>query len=227
MSLNINTLENLNIKRVLERGSGKEIYRDESAILVLDEVSKAFMIACDDADFGMNVLEKNAAKDISLLFTSNKELGAQVFEKYGFTGNMECFQMAYLKTEIPVSNESLSFREATLEDFPFISAGYDLISDEELKEVISRRGIVVGQTDEGNVGFIGEHLEGSIGLLYVLPQHRRKGYAAELEKEMIRRHLSKGFIPFGQVEKTNEASMCLQESIGMTKSDNTVFWMWK
>ena len=74
MSININTLENLNIKRILERGSGKEIYRDESAILVLDEVSKAFMIACDDADFGMNVLEKNISTVVEYVLENQKKL---------------------------------------------------------------------------------------------------------------------------------------------------------
>ncbi|MBQ7147293.1 MAG: GNAT family N-acetyltransferase [Pseudobutyrivibrio sp.] len=64
-------------------------------------------------------------------------------------------------------------------------------------------------------------------LLYILPKFRRRGYVSELEKEMSRRTLAKGYIPFGQVEVDNEASIKLQESMGHTKSENTVMWMWK
>lgn len=225
--LKINSLENLNIKRVLERGTGKIIYQDDKSIFILDEVSKAYMLACDDTTDGMNILEKYGTIDITLFFTSNKELGNKGFVKYGFDEKIECYQMADLKQEVPEHSGDLAFREATMDDYPFISAEYDRLSEEELKEVISRHNIILGYTDEGIVGFIGEHLEGSIGLLYILPKFRRRGYASELEKEMSRRTLAKGFIPFGQVEVDNEASIKLQESMGLTKSENTVMWMWK
>ena len=74
---------------------------------------------------------------------------------------------------------------------------------------------------------IGEHLEGSMGLLYVFPEFRRKGYAVALEKSMIVKTLSEGYIPFGQVEKNNRASVLLQKKIGMTISDRLICWMWK
>ncbi|MBE5905217.1 MAG: hypothetical protein E7277_00285 [Lachnospiraceae bacterium] len=47
-------------------------------------------------------------------------------------------------------------------------------------------------------GFVGEHLEGSIGLLHVMPKFRRKGYA-----------------------------MALQKKLGLTQSENTIIWMWR
>ncbi len=223
----LNSIKNLNIKRVLDRGTGKIIYQDDKSILVLDEISKAYMLACDDTNDGMNILEKYESTDITLFFTSNKELGNKVFAKYEFDKKIECYQMADLKQEVPEHSGNLAFREATMDDYQFISAEYDRLSEEELKEVISRHNIILGYTDEGIVGFIGEHLEGSIGLLYILPKFRRRGYASELEKEMSRRTLAKGYIPFGQVEVDNEASIKLQESMGLTKSENAFLWMWK
>ena len=104
---------------------------------------------------------------------------------------------------------------------------YDLVSPEELRRIVKRRKLLLGH-DRGNpVGFIGEHLEGSMGLLYVFPESRRHGYAVALEKAMIARTLKEGFIPFGQVEKGNHASLALQKKIGMTVSDNLICWMWK
>ena len=66
-----------------------------------------------------------------------------------------------------------------------------------------------------------------MGLLYVFPKFRRKGYAVALEKSMIVKTLSEGYIPFGQVEKNNHASVLLQEKIGMTISNRLICWMWK
>ena len=66
-----------------------------------------------------------------------------------------------------------------------------------------------------------------MGLLYVFPEYSGHGYAVSLEKAMIVRTLKEGFIPFGQVEKRNHASLALQKKIGMTISDNLICWMWK
>lgn len=225
--MNIDSLENLNIKRVLERGTGKALVQNERCILVKDEVSGALMLASEDNDEAIKALETNDVVNTQLLVVTNPNLGDLIYEKYGFAGKLECFSMAYLKDEKPIDSGNLSFREATMDDFPFISSEYDLITEDELKEVIEYKNIVLGYTDEGIVGFIGEHLEGSIGLLYILPEYRRRGYASELEKEMFRRTREKGYIPFGQVVTTNDASIKLQESMGLTKSEGTVLWMWR
>ena len=75
------------------------------------------------------------------------------------------------------------------------------------------------------VGFIGQHLEGSMGLLEVLPQYRKNGYGMELEQTMINYMLEKGLIPFCQVEVTNEKSLRLQKKLGLTISREQVYWL--
>ena len=113
-----------------------------------------------------------------------------------------------------------------MENYPLISREYGLVSEDELKELIERGNIIMGYENGEAVGFIGEHMEGSIGLLQVLQEHRRKGYGLALEIEMIRRTLEKGYIPFGQVVVDNTASLELQKKLGLTKSEGTIFWMW-
>ena len=44
---------------------------------------------------------------------------------------------------------------------------------------------------------------------------------------MIARTLAEGFVPFGQAEKDNRASLALQEKLGMTVSEHLICWMWK
>ena len=75
------------------------------------------------------------------------------------------------------------------------------------------------------VGFVGEHDEGSIGMLEVLPAHRRRGYAQALESFMINRHLAQGHTPYCQVEMANAASHALQAKLGFTRLPGVQCWI--
>ena len=66
------------------------------------------------------------------------------------------------------------------------------------------------------VGFIGLHLEGSIGLLYILEEYKGNGYGTELEMFLVNHLLFKNKIPFGQVETENNHSIFLQKKLGFT-----------
>lgn len=238
--MDLNAIENLNIDRVIKRGTAQIIEKTDDAILLKDTKSKALMLACDDVSKGMEILKQNiddTKRNIGdtkqnngetkpLIMISNAELGRRVADKFGYENIMECYQMAFLSKEPPKADDVLEYKTATMEDFPLISREYGLVSKEELKELIERGNIVMGYENSSPVGFIGEHMEGSVGLLQVLQEHRRKGYGTALEIEMIRRTLEKGYIPFGQVVVGNTASHELQKKLGLTKSEGTIFWMW-
>lgn len=238
--MDLNAIENLNIDRVIKRGTAQIIEKTDDAILLKDTRSKALMLACDDVSKGMEILKQNiddTKRNIGdtkqnngetkpLIMISNAELGRRVADKFGYENIMECYQMAFLSKEPPKADDVLEYKTATMEDFPLISREYGLVSKEELKELIERGNIVMGYENSSLVGFIGEHMEGSVGLLQVLQEHRRKGYGTALEIEMIRRTLEKGDIPFGQVVVGNTASLELQKKLGLTKSEGTIFWMW-
>ena len=87
--------------------------------------------------------------------------------------------------------------------------------------------MLLGYDGERLIGFMGEHLEGSMGLLYVFPEYRHKGFGAALQRHLMARTMEEGFVPFGQVEKDNLASLRLQEKLGMTQSERLIVWMWK
>ena len=224
--MDLTTIENLNIDRVIKRGTAQIIERVDDAILLKDTKSKALMLACDEVEKGIEILERNNGEAKPLIMISNAELGRKVAERFGYEGVMECYQMAYLAKEPPAADDVLEYRTATMENYPLISREYGLVSEDELKELIERGNIIMGYENGEAVGFIGEHMEGSIGLLQVLQEHRRKGYGLALEIEMIRRTLEKGYIPFGQVVVDNTASLELQKKLGLTKSEGTIFWMW-
>lgn len=238
--MDLSTIENLNIDCVIKRGTAQIIEKTDDAILLKDTRSKALMLACDDVSKGMEILKQNIddtkrnngdtkqnnGETKPLIMISNAELGRRVADKFGYENIMECYQMAFLSKEPPKADDVLEYKTAIMEDFPLISREYGLVSKEELKELIERGNIVMGYENSSPVGFIGEHMEGSVGLLLVLQEHRRKGYGTALEIEMIRRTLEKGYIPFGQVVVGNTASLELQKKLGLTKSEGTIFWMW-
>lgn len=111
------------------------------------------------------------------------------------------------------------------------------ISEEEKQEnldYLSRRiavkemyGAFIRSKDgaEELAGFIGKHSEGSIGMLTVFPQYRRQKIALALETYMINRDIEQGFTPYGQVREDNEASISVQQKMGLCFSKTPIFWM--
>lgn len=224
--IDISEIDYLGLDRVMKRGSGKIIAQTEKALLIKDTVSEAYLLACEEMETAMALLDCYLKEDCRLFMASNYEIGKAVFEKYGFLEKLECYQVAYYG-EKPVIGDELSFRIAGETDLGILIENYDLISKEELEKAVERKSIVLGYHKVNLIGFMGEHLEGSMGMLYIFPQYRRKGFGMSLQKYFIRKTMEEGYIPFGQVEKDNEKSLNLQKKIGMTKSDRQIMWMWK
>ena len=78
-------------------------------------------------------------------------------------------------------------------------------------------------------GIIGiDYEEGSIGMLEgKAPVQASKSSATALETYAFNRALENGWIPYGQIIVGNEASMKLQESMGLHFSKSSVYWMTK
>ena len=224
--MNIDGIDYLGLDRVLKRGSGEIIADREDALLVRDRVSGAYLLACGDTEAGLQLLDRCAGPDLNLLMVSDYALGPKAFERYGFSEKLECYQVAYYG-EKPRADAGLSVRTAEEQDLPVLIRNYRMISPEELEKVVRRKSILLGYHQGQLVGFIGEHLEGSMGILYVFPKFRHRGFGSALQTHFIARTMDEGYIPFGQVAKDNHASLCLQKKLGMTQSENLIVWMWK
>ena len=224
--LRISGIDYLGLDRVLKRGSGDIIIEQTDAILIRDRISEAYMLACEDTAIGLSLLDRYIGQDCNLLMVSDYSLGKTAFKRYGFSDKLECFQVAYFG-EKPSCSTGLSIRIADEHDLAMLTRNYQLISPKELEKVVRRKNLLLGYDQDRLIGFIGEHLEGGMGILYVFPEYRRQGFGTALQTHLITRTMERGFIPFGQVEKRNQASLDLQKKIGMTQSDNLIVWMWK
>ena len=224
--MDISGIDYLGLARVLERGTGEILAETDCLMLVRDSVSGAYLLACEDMEAGLSLLDRFAGRDCKLLMVSNETLGKAAFERYGFSEKLECYQVAYYG-EKPKPDARLTVRTAEESDLQLLAKHYQMISEEELAAVVRRRSILMGYEQGRLVGFVGEHLEGSMGLLHVFPAFRRRGFGAALQTHLIARTMEKGFIPFGQVEPDNLSSLRLQAKLGMTLSESLTVWMWR
>ena len=224
--MNLDGIDYLGIDRVLKRWTGEIIAETDHALLVRDTVSEALMLACENAAAGLPLLDRRIGGDCGLLMVSDDALGLTAFERYGFSEKLECYQVAYYGKK-PPADSRLSVRTADGNDLPMLTETYHLISPEEMEKVVRRGSVLLGYDGDRLVGFIGEHLEGSMGLLYIFPEYRRRGFGTALQAHYMVKTMENGYVPFGQVEKSNLNSLKLQRKIGMTQSDNLIVWMWR
>ena len=225
-TMDLTKIDYLGLDRVLRRGSGEILAQEDDALLIRDRISGAYMLACEDAAAGLLLLDQFVGPDCRLLMVSDAALGRLAFARYDFSEKLECYQVAYYG-EKPACEDGLRVRAAEARDLPMLLEHYSLISPGELEQLVERKSILLGYAGDRLVGFVGEHLEGSMGLLYVFPAYRRRGFGAALQRRMIAKTMEEGFIPFGQVEKENLASFSLQKKLGMTRSDKLIVWMWR
>ena len=110
---------------------------------------------------------------------------------------------------------------------PAITDLYPYLDEDGVLEIIRDGRLFAGYCKGEWIGFIGEHPEGSIGILEILPAHRRRGFGYDMENFMIARVYNRGQVPFVQVKVDNEVSISLQRKLGMTLADKSCFWLSK
>ena len=62
-------------------------------------------------------------------------------------------------------------------------------------------------------------------ILEVFPEYRRQKVGKALETYLINQILEAAQIPYGQIKEGNEASMELQEDLGLCFAKTKVYWM--
>lgn len=225
MYLDSNYIEYAGMIQVIRRGTAEILEENEQGIFLRDTVSKAFMLATDCPVTGIEWLKKYEHLKYSLMTLFHKDVTDFARERYGFTNSLECYQAVYMHTEPLCISKKLQIRVASEDEFQAVFDQYRLLSETELREIIRRGELFIGYYNDKMVGFIGQHLEGSMGLLKVFPEYRQNGFGKELEETMINHVLKKGLIPFSQVEVTNENSLKLQKKLGLTISGERLYWL--
>lgn len=205
--LHIDMLEPLRLKEA------ELIRAGEDGVLIHHQVANAYM---------MSAASKEAAKElagaipaVSMLVLHQSFLWEELMRRFGLTRQMFCHQAAWLSALPVPESPGADIRPLTLLDLPAVLRHYTNIPDERyIRERIETG--MLGIYENGELaGFIGIHEEGSIGMLEILPDHRRRGLAFKLEMAMMRKQQSLGRVPYAQIKAGNEASLRLHQKLGM------------
>ena len=225
MNLETNPVLYAGLIQIRKRGTAEILEETENGIFLLDTVSNGVMLVVENVETGKEWLRKHSDLHYTLLSVFDRELVDFIRAEYGLTEVLDCYQAVYPLKTPPACGKKLQIRCAAQQDLPIIMTHYDKLSEAELQQVIARGNLFLAFHNGDAVGFVGEHLEGSMGLLEVFPDCRRQGYGAELESFMISRMLERGLLPYCQVEVDNEKSLALQRKLGMTVSREKVYWV--
>ncbi len=205
----------------------KVIYSEEDGVMLRVNGNGPYAISTKSSEAMTKMAKLIAEERYSAIVRPFKFL-PELFSVKGNSEIMPCYQIAYHSNE-PVAEETINgfeIKPLTKENLEFVCENYD--DDKGYIESRIERGMLGAFDEKGKCGgFIGFHEEGSIGLLKVLSEYRRKGIGIALEKKMINRCISEGKIPFGHVVVGNEKSMCLQRKLDMEISENIVTWVFK
>lgn len=216
-------LSNAGLLQVLRRGTGELLRAEPAGVLLRDTVSGIYLLGGIHGAEARNWVRRRLAG--ILMIVGNEVPAPQVRADWNASWIVECDQYIY-EGNCPAEPTKLRIAEATPAEMECIAANYDILSRTELDQVAAHRALFAGHDAAGNtVGFAGGHLEGSMGILKILPAYRREGYATELERFVIRRFMKDKLIPFGQVETNNAASAALQRKLGLTKAPQRAYWI--
>ncbi len=232
-------LLHIDMIELINRGRARIVYHDADEILLRDIVTGIYFHTRMSGVPQMEwKLPLKLAKDerIECIVLHQREMVPLMEMHFHLKEDMECLQGAYTRREkLPVrglygpdgrGENGFSIRTLTEEFIPFVAEHYSEIGSPEYVTERILHGAVYGAFyEEKIVGFIADHEEGSIGMLYVLPEYRKRHVAMALETYCMNLAVERGEIPYGQVVLGNEASIRLQEKMGICFAKGTIVWM--
>lgn len=215
----------------LARGQGEILYTDiwagGESILIYDHDSRICMMKAGDAQSGRK-LAGCIPSDTELVLILQPAVEELLREK-GWKTCGECVQVLYTqKNTLPVRHKDIRklFPDSAEAVCRRYKGGFGTDGG-YIRERIAAGAMYGAYAEERLVGFAGIHTEGGMGMLYVEDSFRRQGIGASLEAYLINRMLERGWTPYAHILTGNEASLKLQEKLGLYKASKTFVWMEK
>lgn len=216
--LNRDYYQNYTLINAIDRGFDV-VHGNESGVLLAFDYPTFVMLSSTEPLKFLDLIPKKP----EVMFVVGDSAGLLAQSHFSFTNALRCYQYYYPFQSI---ESDLELETARLDDLDFISQHYTLADREEIRETIEQGDLWVVR-DRGQIfGFIGRHQEGSMGMMHVLPEYRRRGWGERLERALIKIVLSRGELPYGHVVIGNEASARLQEKLGLVLCKEIVTWLW-
>ena len=216
------SLSYIDILEPLRRRTADIIYAQNDGVVIYERNSQACMITMQELEKCKSIIH---FEKYHLFAVHQKNISEWIQQKGKFYHGFEVYQAAYGKKET-IMDCFDTIRALTCDYTDQVCQNYEAMDDRKYIETLIDRKQLWGIFDHGALaGFIGEHLEGSMGLLEVFPEYRRKGYGYKLESYLINRFLQLNEVPFCQVMTDDVESLALQQKLGMDISRQTTIWL--
>lgn len=211
----------------LRRGTAEVLYAGDDGVLLKELASDSYMIAASSFKKGRELVDSVGKPKYYCVH--QEELADYLLALYLTRNSTGFYQVMYEKTE-PVGNwvaGALEIKALGVADIDEVFSHYHAFVDYPYVRQRLECGDMYGGFYEGRMcGFIGIHAEGSIGMLEVFEEYRRRGFGAELLGFMTDLFLERGQVPFGQIAVGNEASMALNRKLGYSFSSSKLYWVY-
>lgn len=227
------------MSELIHRTQATLLYDGEEGILLKDRKRELYLLTAGDKESAGKILNSVFCNGVGsngeaciapeAMFVTHKQfLNDILIENFGFKKAHECIPYSYTRKEsLPVKNEDIRQLDVSYLEEVCLYYNYTLTGKEYIRERLLSGNIFGIFVEEKLAGFMGEHAEGSLGMLEIFPAYRGKGLAVALESYLINRTLQKGFIPYGLVFSDNEASHKLQEKLGLYPAKSKIWWVGK
>lgn len=209
----------------LRRGSAQLLYAADDGVLLYDRLGEVHMLTARDHAALEKMLERMPVCDILVghELWCKDELAA----RFGLKTEQICRQAGWTASQPPQAVPfDGSLQLLTPEWAPYVYQHYShAFGGVAYMEGAIRRGMLGAFVGQTLAGFVGFHSEGTIGMLEVLPAYRRRGLGEVLLRGAVRLALERGQYAFGQVFIDNAPSLALQQKVGMSVSDEILYWL--
>ena len=222
--LSRDALSHIEMVEVIRRGKAEIFCADENGVLLREKNSGAWMLSADNEAAAENMIQQ--MKKVDLITFHQPFCKKLLTQKFNFEEYHACYQAAWLQKEPPVRADTFSIRVLDESYTQIVNDAYHSMEDPAyIRSRLKAKAILGAFEKDTLAGFIGSHGEGSMGILEVFPDFRRRGLATALEKAEIAHEMAQGWVPFCQVYEENAASYALQKKLGMTFAPNQMFWL--
>lgn len=214
----VNHIDMLNI---LQQKQYEEIVIHDQGILIQSE--SLFYITGQTREVYQNLIEGRTIEAAC----PHQNFGADYLQaRFNLNDRFACQNAYYSKKTPIIFKQTLMMKPLSIADLDFVATHYHTPVGREYICARLQSGVVIGAFEHDEcVGFIGEHDEGSMGMLEILPKFQRHGYASQCLCYKVNQVLAQQRIPFSQIALDNDASRALHLKLGFVLASQPTYWM--
>ena len=216
--------ENVYMIDALMRDEAEILYAKNSVVVGYHKKTNVAMICCETIEEAKDAA-KYLPENYRLLLHNCAESVQFWRDEYGLEIVDTCYQSVYTQhNALPISHKDI--RQYPLEELDYANDHYGNGTHKEyLRERILTGEFFAAYDQDKIVGFCGIHSGGSLGLLYVDEEYRRGNIGSSLASFLVNTALDRGGIPYAHIVVGNEASLKMQQKMGLYMANCEIYWM--